>query len=222
MYIVIVGGGKVGSSLARTVLEEGHEVTLIEMDPALAAKLAEEFGEIVLNRDASHIPVLEEAGCERADVLVTVTGKDESNLVISQLATQRFKVKRVIARVNNPRNQHIFNVLAGKAATVSSTAIIARMIEREVTTQEMHTVLSFERGDLDLVEIDLGPASPAAKKHVKDVVMPEGCLLVTVIRGSKVVVPKGQTVLREGDRVLALTPQDKYGELEKTLLGDRG
>lgn len=221
MYIIIVGGGKVGYYLTRTVLNEGHEVTLIEFDPGKAAKLAEEFGEIVLAGDGSRIRVLEEAGCSRADVVVAVTGEDEDNLIISQLASQRFKVRRVIARVNNPRNQHIFSVL-GVAATVSSTSIIARMIEREVATQEMHTILSFERGDLDLVELDLKPLSPAARKHVRDIALPEGCLLVTVIRGGKVVVPKGQTVLREGDRILALIPQDKYGELEKTLLGDRG
>jgi len=221
VYIIIVGGGKVGYYLTRTVLNEGHEVTLIEFDPGKAAKLAEEFGEIVLAGDGSRIRVLEEAGCSRADVVVAVTGEDEDNLIISQLASQRFKVRRVIARVNNPRNQHIFSVL-GVAATVSSTSIIARMIEREVATQEMHTILSFERGDLDLVELDLKPLSPAARKHVRDIALPEGCLLVTVIRGGKVVVPKGQTVLREGDRILALIPQDKYGELEKTLLGDRG
>ncbi|HUW64956.1 MAG TPA: NAD-binding protein [Spirochaetia bacterium] len=221
MYIIIVGGGKVGYYLTRTVLDEGHEATLIEFDSAKAAKLTEEFGEIVLNGDGSRIRVLEEAGCARADVVVAVTGEDEDNLIISQLASQKFKVKRVIARVNNPRNQHIFSVL-GVASTVSSTSVIARMIEREVTTQEMHTILSFERGDLDLVEIDLKPASPAVKKHVKEISLPEGCLLVTVIRGDKVIVPKGQTTLREGDRVLALTPQTKYAELKKTLLGDRG
>lgn len=221
MYIIIVGGGKVGYYLTRTVLSKGHEATLIELDPAKAAKLSEEFGEIVLAGDGSRIRVLEEAGCTRAEVVVAVTGEDEDNLIISQLASQKFKVRRVIARVNNPRNQHIFSVL-GVASTVSSTSVIARMIEREVITQELHTILSFDLGDLELVEIDLKPASPAVRKHVREIALPEGCLLVTVIRGGKVIVPKGQTSLREGDRILALTPQEKRAELQKTLLGDRG
>jgi len=221
MYVVIVGGGKIGYYLSKTLIGEGHEVTIVECKPVRAARLERDFaetGDIVVCGDGARPSVLEQAGCARADVVVALTGDDATNLLIAQLARQKFKVERVFARLNNPRNDHLFQVL-GVASTVSSTAIIADMIEREVATREIKTLLSFKSGEITIVEIDLTQQSAGVGRPVRDLTLPAGSLLVSVLRGNDVIVPSGATVLTPGDRLIALTSHASEAELRRSLLG---
>lgn len=218
MYTLVVGGGKIGYHLARQLLGRGHEVTIIESKPARVSRLEHELGDIVFLGDGARPGVLEQAGCARADVVVTVTGDDAVNLLVTQVARHRFHVERTIARLNNPRNQHLF-VALGVEGTVSSTAIIADLIEREVATREIKTLLSFKSGEITIVEIDLQREAPAVEHHLRDLRFPEGSLLVSVLRGNDVIVPSGATQLQPEDRLIALCSHTSEQALRELLLG---
>jgi trk system potassium uptake protein TrkA len=218
VYCVIVGGGKVGFHLSRILQGQGHEVTVIEKDPAKLERLERELGEAVMRGDGSRPSLLEAAGCRRADVVAAVTGDDATNLLISQIAAKIFGVQRTIARLNNPRNRRIFAAL-GVEGTVSSTAIIADLIGREVATRELHTLLSFKSGEITIVEIDLPPTSPVVGKSLRDVHLPDGALLVSVLRGDDVILPSGATMLTADDRLIALCSHATEPALRTAVLG---
>lgn len=218
MYTLIVGGGKIGYYLARQLQSRGHEVTIVESKSQRARRLEHELGDIVIQGDGARPNVLEQAGCARADVAVAVTGDDAVNLLVTQVAQRRFGVGRTMARLNNPRNQHLFAAL-GVEGTVSSTAIIADLIEREVATREIKTLLSFKSGEITIVEIDLSPGAPAVDREVRGLDFPEGSLLVTVLRGNDVIVPSGSTLLQPADRLIALCSHAAEAPLRSMLLG---
>ncbi|MDA8146228.1 MAG: TrkA family potassium uptake protein [Thermaerobacter sp.] len=220
MYVILVGGGKIGYYLTKTLLRQEREVTVVEKSAAKCAKLEDEFGDIVVCGDGAKPQVLEEAGCARADVVVALTGEDEDNFVICQLARKKFHVARAIARINNPRNEQVFREL-GAARTVSSTAVIANLIEMEVVTRKITTLLTFQSGEMTILEVVLPRSSPVAEHQVKDVAFPEGCLLVSVLRRDKVIVPRGDTVLQGGDRLIALTAAQRRYDLQRVLLGEQ-
>lgn len=221
MRIVVAGGGKVGYYLVQTLTHKGHQISVIELDGELCSRIAGEFGALVIQGDGTSLQALEDAGIQDADAIAAVTGQDETNLVICQLAKRVFKVRRAIARCNNPKNREVFRRL-GVDAAVSSTAIIADFMEREVAVDAVKTLLTFEHGDMALLEADLTPASPATGKEVKDLPLPPDCILVAVIRGEHVVFPRGDTRLAAGDAVLAMTTEDRRPELKRVLTGKNG
>ena len=215
MYILIVGGGKVGSNLASTLMKMGHEVTLIEGDRNRYALLEEKFEHVVRPGDATELFVLERAGVERADLVVAVTGDDEDNILICQVAKEKYGCQRIVARVNNPRNLQHFKLL-GIQPAVSATDLILRLIEHEVPEYGLVQLLALEEEHLEIIELEVGEGSAAAGARVADVRLPDGSLIISVLRGGAGFVPKSDSVIEAGDQVLlildpgleaAITPQ---------------
>src|SRR3990172_9051242 len=171
MYIIVAGGGKVGYYLSKELLSEGHEVLIIEQNAKKCDQIAEELGSIAVRGDACEVKTLEEAGTARADMVVAVTGDDEDNLVICQVAKKKFNVPRTIARINNPKNEEIFKKL-GIDVTVSATNLILEHIEMELPTHSVMHLLELKAQGLEIVEIKVTPNSPAAGKQIKDLHIP--------------------------------------------------
>ncbi len=219
MYVIVVGAGKVGYYLAKTLLAEGHEVAVIERDPAKRRKLEPELGDVLVQGDGSTPDGLERAGAARAEVLAAVTGQDETNLVACQVAKAFFNVPRTISRVNNPKNGALFRTL-GAGAAVSSTEVITSLIQREVDTKKLQSLLSFEAGDMQLVELDLPLGAPVAGQLLANVRLPEGSLLVAVLRAGRLIVPDGRTQLLAGDRLIAVAQSGSERALSSALLGE--
>ncbi len=223
MYVVVVGGGKVGYYLTKTLLGREHRVALVEKDEARVRRLAEELtGVLCIAGDGTAVSNLADAGADHADVLVAVTGKDEENLVVCQLAKRKFQVKKAIARVSNPKNVPILKAL-GVDQVVSSTVIIADLIQREMAQESLRTLLTFHKGDMVLVEVDLDDTSYAAGRTVQELAgrFPPDSVLVSVLRGDKVIFPRGDTVLWSNDTIMALTTTTTASDLRQALQGDR-
>ncbi len=218
MYILIAGGGKIGEFLAQTLKRGKNTIAVIEKDESVAQKLAENVSDIlVIVGDACDPNRLKDAGIERTKILVATTGDDEDNLIISQLAKDSFGVPHVIARINNPKNEPIFNALGIEA--ISSTTIIAKLIEEEASVGDITTLLALKKGNLAIIEAVLSPSSPVINKEVKDLNLPPDCILASVLRGEEVIFPRGNTILKSNDSVIALVSSHKEKELKKALLG---
>ncbi len=218
MYVIVVGGGKVGYYLTKTLLAEGHEVAIVERDEKVCRKLELDLGEILVHADGSTPAGLELAGASRAQVVTAVTGQDETNLVTCQVARTFFNVQRTIGRVNNPKNEALFRVLDAGTA-VSSTQIITDLIQREVDTRHIQKLLPLAAEKVNLFELDMVESSPMIGKSVADVSLPAGALLVAVLRAGGVIVPDGRTQLLKGDRVIAVAQSDREKELARLLFG---
>ena len=201
MYIIVVGGGKVGWNLARELMDKGEEVTLIESDRRRYLVIEQELEHAVQYGDATELWVLERAGIQRADLVIAVTGDDEDNMLVCQVAKEKYLVDRIIARVNNPRNLQHFKLL-GIQPAVSATDLILRLIEHEVPRYGLVHLLALEEEKLEIIELEVGEGSPAAGKRVSEVNLPEGCLIISVLRGGDGFVPKADTVIEGGDEVL--------------------
>ena len=218
MYIVIAGGGKVGANLAKSVIDLGHEVTLVEQRRERFELLEEEFEHNVQLGDATELFVLERAGLARPpDLVVAVTGDDEDNMIICQIARERYGVESVIARVNDPRNQEHFDLL-GISPTVSATSIIMAMIEHEVPEHGLIHLLELRKENLEIVEVQLEADSPCIGKEVSRIDLPSGSRLITVMREGKAQMGDGETRLQAGDQVLAVLEPGKEEELRGVLL----
>src|SRR5512138_3203804 len=220
MYVVINGGGKVGSYLARTLALKGHDTAVIERRRDVLDKLAEELpsSTLLIEGDGCDVRYQEDAGVGRADVFAAVTGDDDDNLVSCQLARVNFKAKRAVARVNSPRNEHIFNALGIEA--ISSTTVISRLIEEELTAGEVMRLLTIKKGKLALLELEIPAAFHAIEgKRLSELGLPEEAVLVTIVRGEEVIVPKGNTHLKVGDRVLAVSTPAHEDDLRRILQG---
>lgn len=218
MYIVINGGGKVGSFLGLTLAGKGHDVAIIEKRSAVLDKLVEELPTKVLliDGDGCDVKCQEDAGVGKAEVFVAVTGEDEANLVSCQLAKVSFNVGRTVARVNSPKNEHIFTAMGIEA--ISSTTVISRLIEEEMSAGEVFTLHILRKGRLALVEIALPEGRGGfSSKKVSELQLPENTVLVAVIRGEQIVVTRGNTVLGAGDRVIAVTPVEQEKALRRLL-----
>lgn len=218
MYIVVNGGGKVGSFLARTLKKHGHDVALIERREELCKKLAVECpGCLIINGDGCDMVFQRDAGTEHADVFASVTGDDDDNLVACRLAKVAFKTPRTVARVNNPKNERIFYELGIDA--ISTTTVIAHIIEEETTIGDVITLLPLKKGKLALVEVEL-PADrcKVCNTSIAKLGLPEDCVLVSVIRGDDVIIPKGTTTIEPGDTVIALVAAGKEEELKRILV----
>lgn len=218
MYIIIVGAGNVGSYLARRLLKDKHIVVVIEKDPLRCEKLAGEIDALIINGDGCDPKSLEDAGANRADVVAAVTGDDEDNLIICQLAKEKFGTKRTVARVNDSRNEHTFNEL-GVDVPVDANAIIAQIIEEEVSFADFVTLMTFKRGKLAIVRVDLTEDSPVVNKPIKELQLPSDTVLVSIIRGNKIIIPKGDTILEPRDDIIALTTVENEKQLLESLVG---
>ena len=203
MYIIVVGAGKVGWNLARELLDKEHEVTVIEGDRRRYLTVEQELEHNIQYGDASELWVLERAGISRADMVIAVTGDDEDNMLICQVAKEKYLVDRVIARVNNPRNRETFDLL-GIKPVVSATDLILRLIEHEVPEYGLVHLLDLPEQRLEIIEMELPEDSRAAGSRVGDLAMPEGSLLISVLREGTGFVPNAETVLQTGDEILAV------------------
>lgn len=220
MRIVVVGAGKVGYNLAKIMYQHGHYISVIEKRQELCERLAEEIPVLVIQGDGTDIEVLTEAGCEEADVLVGVTGTDQENLVVCQVAKKNFEIEKTVARINNPKNEPIFKVL-GVDISVSATNILAHMIEKDVTIDKLKTLAVFEQGHMTVVEIDLAKDSPVIGKNVAGLPLPEECVLIGIIRNGRVVFPRGNTEFAAGDSVMAVATNHTQFVLRDILLGGK-
>jgi trk system potassium uptake protein TrkA len=221
MFIVINGGGKVASYLARTLIERGHAVALIEKRPGVAEKLATELPKkpLIILGDGCDVTFQEDAGVGHADVFAAVTGDDDDNLVSCQLAKTAFGVPRAVARVNNPKNEHIFNALGIEA--ISSTTIISRMIEEEATIGDIRTLVALRKGNMAVVEIELPTdRCVVCDKKVADLNLPVDCVLFALMRGDTVVTVHGDTELKPGDVIIAFTNVEHEKALKRALTGE--
>jgi trk/ktr system potassium uptake protein len=219
MYILIAGGGKVGANLARVLLSDGkHEVTLIEQRRDRFERLEHEFEHQVLLGDATEIYVLERAGIARPpDIVAALTGDDEDNLIICQLSREKYGVQKVIARVNDPRNQAHFDLL-GISPTVSATRGLMALIEHEVPEHDLVHLLELRKENLEIVEVQIDNGAPAAGKTVEKLDLPEGSRLISVMRNGRSEIAVGSTELQPGDQVLAILQPGKEDELRRVLL----
>jgi trk/ktr system potassium uptake protein len=218
MYVIVISGGRVGYYLSKALLNEGHEVLLIEKDATLCERIEDELGSICMPGDGSEVATLDKAGTGRAQLFITVTGEDEDNLVACQIAKHKFNVPRVIARVNNPRNEALFKKL-GIDVIVSATDIILEHIEEEVPTHPLIHLLDLQRGNLEIVEVKIPPTSPAVGKSVKELSLPAGSMLSLIVKEQGVQVPLSDTILDAEDRVIAVTKPDTEKALRAVLTG---
>ncbi|MBI2954754.1 MAG: TrkA family potassium uptake protein [Chloroflexi bacterium] len=217
MYIIVVGGGKVGYYLAKELVNQGHELLVIEKDKRKSEAIAEDLGSVVLRGDGCEASTMAEAGTNRADVVVAVTGDDEDNLVICQMAKAKFNVPRTIARINNPKNERIFKLL-GIDATVSSTDVILSHIEEEIPEYTLIHVLKLKQAGIELVEAKVAPTSQAAGKALKTLALPKDSVVSLIVRDSGVLLPTGDTVLAAGDQIVALTKVESEATLRRLFL----
>jgi trk system potassium uptake protein TrkA len=201
MYVIIVGAGKVGLNLARELIDKGHEVTLLESDRRRYLLVEPELGHVVHYGDATELWVLERAGVQRTDLVITVTGDDEDNMLVCQVAKEKYECERVIARVNNPRNLQHFKLL-GIQPVVSATDLILRLIEHEVPRYGLVHLLALEEERLEIIELEVQSGAPAAGLRVSEVNLPEGSLVISVLRDGRGFVPTPETVVEAGDQVL--------------------
>ncbi len=203
MYVIIAGAGKVGWNLARELIAKDREVTLIESNHERFRVVEEELEHAVQYGDASELWVLERAGIQRADLVIAVTGDDEDNMLICQVAKEKYEVQRIVARVNNPRNLPHFKLL-GIQPAVSATDLILRLIEHEVPEYGLVQLLAREEEHLEIIELEVAPDCEAAGKQVSEITLPEGSLIISVLRQGSGFVPKGDSVIHPGDQVLLI------------------
>jgi len=216
--VIVAGGGKVGYYLTGALRAGGNEVTLIEKARQRYDLLQEAFGESVVLGDACEVTTLDQAGAARADLVAAVTGDDEDNLVICQMAKRKFKVRRVIARINNPKNEVTFQLL-GIDETVSSTKLIYSLIEQEVEVADVIPLTALRKGNLELVEAALTVDSPTVGRRVRDIALPPNCVLAIVVRGESAEVVAGDTLFEAGDIIVAITPAASVQAFREALLG---
>jgi trk system potassium uptake protein TrkA len=217
VFVLIVGAGKVGRNTARQLRQLGHEVALIEQRPMVYERLVDEFQDNLIFGDGTEIWVLEKAGIGRADMVVAVTGDDEDNIIISQVAKMKFAVPQVVARVNNPFNQPTFDLL-GVEATVCATTTMLSLILHELPVHKFVHLLSLRRENVELVELEVSENSPFANTYVQDIMLPDGVLLAAIVRAGHALLARGSTEILPGDYVLCLLPPGKEKELIKVFL----
>jgi trk system potassium uptake protein len=218
MYVVVIGGGNVGYYLTKELLAAGHEVVVIEEDPARARQIADELGSIVIANDGCEGRYQAEAGMGRADVVAAVTGDDAVNLAASQVAKMRFNVPRSIARVNDPKNEKLFRQLSIDE-TVSPTRSILGVIEHEIPIHDLLHLADLEGGEVQIVEAQLDADSPVIGRELRDLSLPEGSTIAVLIRDDRPQSPRSDTKLRPGDKLLAVTNTGGEAELRNLLIG---
>ncbi|HEY9061516.1 MAG TPA: TrkA family potassium uptake protein [Pseudobacteroides sp.] len=214
MFIVIAGGGKVGYYLIKNLIPREHQIVVIEPITEICHKIADELNIPVINGDGTDIAKLNQINLSKADIFIAVTGKDEENLIACQLAKKNFGVRRTIARVNNPKNIAVFERL-GVDIAVSSTSIITDLIEQEVDSSGVKTIMKLKKGKIVLLEIDITIGHAICGKTLKDIVLPKDCIFISIIRENEVIMPNGFTIIKSGDCIIAATSEEKQQELRE-------
>ena len=212
MYVIVVGGGKVGYYLTKQLLTEGHEVLLLEKDRRRQAMLAEQLGEVVVQGDGCEVRIMSEVGFGRADVIVAVTGDDEDNLVICQMAKRKFQAPRTVSRVNDPDNLTLFQKL-GIDTTVSSTQIIFNLLDQQIETGEIIPLAALRNGNIEIVAITVSERSPVLGRNVKDLPLPGNALIISVVREEHAMLPQGDVRFENEDTVIAMVAADEEPQL---------
>jgi len=217
MYIVVIGGGRVGYYLIKALLNEGHEIVLVEKEEDICDAINDELGSVCVRGDGCETAVLADVGTDRADTVIAVTGHDEDNLVACQLAKHRFKVPRTIARVLNPQNETLFKKL-GIDVTVTSTNIILENIEAELPTHLLTHLLTIRDRGLELIEMRVPEGSAAVGKALRDIVLPANSILSLIVRkGVRPVVPSPDIILLADDQIIGVTPSESEEALREAL-----
>src|SRR3989475_6066134 len=219
MFVLVIGGGKVGYYLTKELIQSGHEVVLMEKDHGRADQIADEIGSIVIPHDGCEGRYLAQAGANRADIVAAVTGDDEDNLVICQMAKHHFDVPRTIARVNNPKNEELFKHL-GVDELISPTRMILGSIEQDIPVHELLHLAALGEGELELIEAHLQSGSPAIGRAPKDLSIPDGCSLFAVIRDGVATPLRPDTGMLEGDKVIAIGRTECERLLHDQLIGN--
>ncbi|MCD6453643.1 MAG: TrkA family potassium uptake protein [Dehalococcoidales bacterium] len=220
MYIIVIGGGRVGYYLTKALLDEGHEVLMVEKNATICQNICNELGDVCVRGDGCEVATLTEMGVSRADMLIAVTGDDEDNLVACQVAKHKFNVSRTIARIRNPKNESIFKEL-GVDITVSSTNVIMENIKEAVPTHPLTHLLTIRDEGLEIVEVKIPPESVTIGKRVRELPLPPGSRLALVIsqkRGPRV--PISDTILQAEDRIIAVTTPEMEEKLRAALRGN--
>jgi trk system potassium uptake protein len=219
MYIIVIGGGKVGYYLGKALLDQGHEVLIVEKEAAKSEIIRNELGSACIRGDGCEVSTLTEIGTGRADMFIAVTGDDEDNLVSCQIARHKFNVPRTMARTNNPRNEIIFKKM-GIDVTINGTNIIMEYIEQEVPTHQLTHLLNIREKGLEIVEVKIPARSPVIGKKVKDISLPPDSIISLIIRKQdKPIVPVPETALQAEDQIIAVTKPENEGALRTTLRG---
>jgi trk system potassium uptake protein TrkA len=219
MYIIVIGGGRVGYYLSKALLDEGHEILIIEKAPDVCATVNDELGSICYRGDGCETSTLAQVGTGRADMLIAVTGDDADNLVACQVAKHKFKVPRTIARIRNPKNEVLFKKL-GVDVTISSTNVILEQITEEVPTHPLIHLHEIRGKGLEIVEVKIPQGAATVGKAIKDVSLPAGTIIPLIIRkAQKPLVPTPNTILMAEDQVVAVTDPKTEDLLRKALRG---
>jgi len=220
-FVIVVGGGQVGKNVTRTLVELGHEVVVLEQRRDRYMLLDEEFGHRALYGDGTELSVLESAGIRRpADIVVAVTGDDEDNIIIGQLAKELYGIPKIVARVNDPRNQAHFDLL-GISPSVSATEMVIALVQHEMPQHELVHLVQLARENLEIVEVEIGWNSPAAGKRVEQLHVPSTARLISVVREGVAEIAVGSTELRPADQVLAILEPGGEPELRQLLVGEK-
>lgn len=217
MFVVIVGAGKVGLNTARSLVHMGHEIILIEQRPMRYNLLLPELEEKLMLGDGTEIHVLEKAGIARADLVVAVTGDDEDNVIISEIVKLKYGVSKVVARVNNPRNQATFDLLGVDATICAATQMIS-LIQHHLPEHKYVPLLSFKSEGLELVELEVSDDSPFAQRVIEEIRLPEGVLLTAILRGGKAILARAKETILPGDYVLCLLEPSREKDLIRAFL----
>ena len=218
MYVIIVGGGRTGSHLASLLVAQGHEVRVIESRADILANVHHELPtEIIYEGDGTDPQVLEELEIRHAHVLAAVSSDDADNLVVASLAKQQYNVRRVIGRVNNPRNAWLFTPEFGVDVALNQADIMAKLIEEEMSLGDMMTMMKLRRGKYSLVEEKIFPGALAVSKAIRDLPLPQNCVIAGIIRHGEIVMPRGVTALEEADEILAIVDENSRIILSKLL-----
>jgi trk system potassium uptake protein TrkA len=218
MFVIIVGGGKTGSHLAELLLAGGHRVRVLDDRPDVIEKLKAELpAEVIVRGDGTDPKVLISVGIKMAQVLAAVTGDDEDNLVVSTIARFEFRVPRIIARVNNPKNEWLFTSEMGVDVALNQSHLMAHLIAEEMSLGDMMTLLKLRKGQYSLVEEKVAPTAAVVGKVVRDLRLPADCVLAAIIRQGELIVPRGDTSLEAADEVLALVHASQVTALAALL-----
>ncbi len=212
MRVIVAGAGKLGRRIA-DIIKEKHTVVVIEQDEARAKYIEDLLGVRVVNGDANAPDVLLDAGADRADVVVAATGDDEDNLVICMLSKFEFKVRKVIGAVRNPKNQWLYNRSWGVDVAIDSAQIVAQLIEEEASLRDIVTLLKLREGEVTVTELTVPPTSKIAGKLIRDVELPEHCIVAAILRGTDILVPSADLRIEPGDEVLFIAHTDAANQL---------